>query len=256
LDTLLRVQRSLAARIGAVLVSALATLGLISSPPIDSASADTGSAAAAASQRRSGRCARLKPQAFLIRSNYLAGGSMSSAEVQRRVRLHNRALQYRAEKYGTLDGIGPQSANPHPVPFYLEHTTFMGLPLQVHRRIVPALRCVEADLRHSCGATPYQPKAVGGYRDHNTYRHGEVTNHLFGIAIDIDPELNPCCGCVDPWPDNPRCKMPAQSIFDRMAMPECWVRTFERHGFYWLGHDQLQDTMHFEFLGNPDRLAR
>ena len=41
-----------------------------------------------------------------------------------------------------------------------------------------------------------------------------------------------------------------------MAMPECWVHAFERFGFYWLGHDVLQDTMHFEFLGDPDRIVK
>jgi hypothetical protein len=34
------------------------------------------------------------------------------------------------------------------------------------------------------------------------------------------------------------------------------VHAFERYGFYWLGHDVLQDTMHFEFLGDPDRIVR
>jgi hypothetical protein len=41
-----------------------------------------------------------------------------------------------------------------------------------------------------------------------------------------------------------------------MAMPECWVHAFERFGFYWLGHDVLKDTMHFEFLGDPDKIVR
>lgn len=169
---------------------------------------------------------------------------------------HTKALRYRTEKYGYVDGYSPQGANPHPVSHYLEQTTFFELPIQIHRRITPALRCVENELRTACRSSPYQPKAIGGYRDYNSYRHGEVSNHLFGIAVDIDPLQNPCCGCVDPWPDNPRCQGAAQSIFKRMAMPECWVRVFERHGFYWLGHDQLQDTMHFEYLGNPDRLGR
>ena len=40
-----------------------------------------------------------------------------------------------------------------------------------------------------------------------------------------------------------------------MAMPKSWVDTFERFGFYWLGHDVLQDTMHFEFLGDPDKVT-
>ena len=40
-----------------------------------------------------------------------------------------------------------------------------------------------------------------------------------------------------------------------MAMPECWVHAFEKYGFYWLGNDQLQDTMHFEFLADPERIV-
>ena len=40
-----------------------------------------------------------------------------------------------------------------------------------------------------------------------------------------------------------------------MAMPKSWVAIFERFGFYWLGHDVLQDTMHFEFLGDPGKIA-
>ena len=82
-----------------------------------------------------------------------------------------------------------------------------------------------------------------GIRYKNTYRGGEVTNHIYGIAIDIDPAINTCCGCVPPWNDAPACKKPAKTEYDRMAMPECWVHAFERYGFYWLGHDTLRDTM-------------
>ena len=39
-----------------------------------------------------------------------------------------------------------------------------------------------------------------------------------------------------------------------MAMPKSWVEVFEKYGFYWLGHDVLQDTMHFEFLGEPEKI--
>lgn len=216
-------------------------------PGADDAWAQVRKASATESTTRAGdnrRCVRQKPQSFLIRSNYLRSPAV-----------HTRSLRYRVEEYGHLDGIGP-AANSHPVSYYLQRTTFLGLPIQVNRRIIPAMRCVEADLARSCRRTPYKAKAIGGYRDYNSYRQGEVTNHLFGIAIDIDPHDNPCCGCVDPWPDNPRCRGTVTSIYQRMAMPECWVKVFERHGFYWLGHDQLQDMMHFEFLGNPDRLGR
>ena len=83
-----------------------------------------------------------------------------------------------------------------------------------------------------------------------------MTNHIYGIAIDVDPDINTCCGCVPPWNDAPRCKRPAKTEYDRMVMPECWVHAFERYGFYWLGHDVLRDTMHFEFLGDPERISK
>jgi hypothetical protein len=83
-----------------------------------------------------------------------------------------------------------------------------------------------------------------------------VSNHLFGIAIDIDPDRNPCCGCVGAWPDHPACKGSVSTVYERTALPRCWVHAFERYGFYWLGRDrELRDTMHFEFLADPDRIT-
>jgi hypothetical protein len=124
----------------------------------------------------------------------------------------------------------------------------------VHKKIVPAIRCAEAEIKATCGATPYTPKVLSGIRDKNTYRAGEVTNHLWGIALDIDPALNSCCGCVKKWQQNPLCKKKAKEIWERMSMPKCWVDAFEKYGFYWLGHDVLRDTMHFEFLADPDQV--
>jgi len=78
---------------------------------------------------------------------------------------------------------------------------------------------------------------------------------MYGIAIDVDPKSNPCCGCVPPWNDHPLCRKKVDSEFERMTMPRCWVEVFERFGFYWLGRDErLRDTMHFEFLGDPEHI--
>jgi hypothetical protein len=202
---------------------------------------------------REGACVRQRPQSFLIRTNQLAKSDLPPAVSRTRASNHVRAVKYRLDEYGSIPGIGTSSSNPHSVSDQVERAQFMGHSLQVHKRIIAPLHCVEREIQHACRRAPYQPKAVGGYRDHNTYRGGEVSNHLFGIAVDIDPELNPCCGCVDPWPDNPRCRAQVRSVYERMAMPQCWVQSFEKYGFYWLGHDEMQDTMHFEFLGNPDR---
>jgi hypothetical protein len=132
----------------------------------------------------------------------------------------------------------------------------MGLPVQMHRKVVPALQCVEEEIKRSCADHPYKAQALAGIRFRNTYRGGEVTNHIYGIAIDVDPSLNSCCGCVKPWSSAPACQRPAKTEYDRMAMPECWVHAFERYGFYWLGHDVLRDTMHFEFLGDPEHILK
>ncbi|HTL11797.1 MAG TPA: hypothetical protein VL588_04885, partial [Bdellovibrionota bacterium] len=71
------------------------------------------------------------------------------------------------------------------------------------------------------------------------------------------------CGCVKPWSDVPACKgwlglteeQRLATVFRRARLPECWVRSFEYYGFYWLGWDRMEDTMHFEFLGKPEDIS-
>jgi hypothetical protein len=190
-------------------------------------------------------CNEQAPQDFLVRGNFrkTPGGN-------------ERAIQYRTDTYGYFKPFGRPGEGAQPPSASVVTTMFMGLPVRMHRKVVPALACVEAEIRQSCSATPYTPRGLAGIRFRNTYRGGEVTNHIFGIAIDIDPDANPCCHCVLPWSDAPICKRPSKTEYDRMALPECWVHAFERYGFYWLGHDTLQDTMHFEFLGDPERIVR
>jgi hypothetical protein len=84
---------------------------------------------------------------------------------------------------------------------------------------------------------------------------GEISNHLFGIAIDVDPSKNSCCDCTEKWRRNPFCKRKLP-VHERMVMPVCWVQVFTRYGFHWLGDDRTEDTMHFEFLGKPEVVER
>jgi len=203
----------------------------------------------AAAAKTHGKCAQQKPQQFLVRSTYVVKNNVLAA-------LHARSIRYRIENYGHVEGFGSADWNPHAPSYYAKATTFFGHSIRMHEKVVPALHCVEEELKRACGKTPYQPQAIGGFRDYNSYRGGEITNHLFGLAIDIDPEKNPCCRCVEPWPDHPACKGDSKTIYQRMAMPKCWVDTFEKYGFYWLGHDRLQDTMHFEFLGKPEKILK
>lgn len=195
-------------------------------------------------------CNEQAAQDFLIRANWFPKEDPKHGK-----ELFAKSLAYRTEKYGYFTGFGDRKLNAHPPSHYAKSTTFMGMTLTVNQRIIPALACVEAALKAAKVDGAYKPGASSGIRYKNTYRGGEISNHLYGIAIDIDPQRNTCCSCVDPWPDHPLCKKRVSSIFERMAMPRSWVVVFERYGFYWLGHDALQDTMHFEFLGDPDNVT-
>jgi hypothetical protein len=202
-------------------------------------------AAEAAAASSTSACNEQAPQDFLIRGNF------------RKVPTGNeRAIQYRTEQYGYFKGFGRAPHDAQAPSAQVVSTTFMGLPVRMHRKVVPALACVEKEIERACADHPYKPHALAGIRFRNTYRGGEVTNHAYGIAIDVDPDINTCCGCVKPWSDAPACKRAGKSEYDHMAMPECWVHAFELYGFYWLGHDVLRDTMHYEFLGDPDKIVK
>ena len=193
-------------------------------------------------------CRVQAPQKSLMRRSYHRNdGTLDMVK-------HSAAVRYLAERYGHVDNDATMRWSKQRAHSQAKLVRFMGLPISVHAKIAPALACVEKRIRQTCGAR-YTPRALGGFRAANTYRGVEISNHLFGIAIDIDPEKNPCCGCVDPWPSNPICKNTGD-IYKRTALPKCYVRAFERFGFDWLGHDELEDTMHFEFLGDPDRIRK
>lgn len=199
-------------------------------------------------------CREQAAQAFMIRGNWFPRTTDAEKAKEARKQLEE-SIKYRTEKYGYFEGFGNPKANAHPPKFYARSTTFMGLSVQVHEKIIPALKCVEAALNAGPAGAEYKPRAMGGIRFRNTYKGVEVSNHVYGIAIDIEPDKNTCCGCVAPWNDHPLCKQKNKTVWDRMVMPRSWVETFEKYGFYWLGHDVLQDTMHFEFLGDPDKIT-
>lgn len=191
-----------------------------------------------------------QPQKFLERRSYMHGRSID-------LKKHAAAVRYLAEHYGHVEDEATMRWNNQAARGQAKTVRFFGMPISIHAKIAPALAAVEKHLGKSCTGKQhrYRPRAIGGFRTVNTYRGGEISNHLFGIAVDIDPEQNPCCACVDPWPSNPVCRRPGP-VYRRTALPKCWIKGFERFGFDWLGHDMLEDTMHFEFLGDPDRITR
>lgn len=209
-------------------------------PPVDVAP-DAGNTA----------CVEQPAQPFLIRSFYVAGTPGHGAAQ------HRAAINYRTQHYGHFESFGDAELNAHPPMHYAVTARFMGLPVRVHRRIVPAIACVEREIARACADRPYRPSRLNGIRPANSFRGGELSNHVYGIALDIDAHRNPCCGCGAAFANHPACRRAAATPYSRMDMPECWVHAFERYGFYWLGRDRaLRDMMHFEFLGDPDRLPQ
>ena len=197
---------------------------------------------------RGGRCRQQKPQRFLMRSSYVKHGMIDPKS-------HERAVNYRLGQYGSVPGIATGGVGMQSVNSQTRRTTFFGLPITLHEKVIPALGCVEQRIVRHCTSPGqvYEPRSIGGLRTENTIRQGELSNHLFGIAIDIDPNRNPCCHCVKKWQTHPKCAKPAKTPYDRADLPRCWVQSFEAYGFYWLGLDSLEDTMHFEFLGDPQK---
>ncbi len=196
-------------------------------------------------------CLTQRPQDFLIRTNWFKRASAD--EILKGRELFQKAVTYRTEQYGYFRGFGKSSMNPHAPGHYSRKTTFFGHAIIMHQKVVPALKCVEKALRESGKDKEYKIGGIGGLRFHNTYHGGEVSNHVYGIAIDIDSDRNTCCGCVGDWNKHRLCRRKG-SVFNRTALPPSWVDTFENHGFYWLGHDPMEDTMHFEFLGDPEKV--
>lgn len=199
-------------------------------------------------------CNEQEPFEFMVRENYVRRSGISEEEAALRRERHEQHVRYRTENYGYVEGFGEREWNDSTPADNASYIEFMGERVRLNERIHPALRCVEQAIIEHCADVPYQPSRLSGLRTRNTFRGYEVSNHMYGIAIDIDPSHNTCCGCVGEWAEHPLCRREVESIFERMIMPECWVHQFERFGFYWLGHDELQDTMHFEFLSDPNRI--
>lgn len=107
--------------------------------------------------------------------------------------------------------------------------TFFGKSLQAHEKVVPCLKAVEAEIKAK-GLDDYKVRSIGGYHP----RPGEPLYffHMYGGAVDINPDTNPYCDC------------------DTHDIPDSWVKIFEKYGFFWGGNFRTtKDWMHFEWHG-------
>ena len=145
---------------------------------------------------------------------------------------------------------------------------FLGYgPIYLHELVMPYLSCVEADIEVSCPGyliNNIQDFMSGeNQKGRDSIRQFELncasnpkcsclldknrycSKHMFGIAIDINPEDNPLCESED--------------CIDQYDLPPCFIASFERYGFQWggrsFGSDYL-DYMHFDLAIDPIRFGK
>ena len=171
-----------------------------------------------------------EPQEFLKRSYYRYPGCKGK-ECSKR---HQAVHEYRTKNYGRFKKVGKAKWNDKTPKDYCQKTTFMGIKVTLNKRIIPAVKCVERELQTQCQECvkseeypneckknyPYKPKRLSGQRYRNSFKGSEVSNHVYGIALDMDPSKNTCCGCVAKWRAHPMCKKDLQ-VHERMIMPVC-----------------------------------
>lgn len=175
-----------------------------------------------------------------------------------------KMTKFRARHYGRIEDAPTTHAyNNASVSNSIVSDKFFGQEVKLHKKIVPALKCVERAINNECGGDLwYRPAWVSSYRSTATFP-AVISNHRFGIALDLEPmpknvsNGNPCCGpsCAVIWREHQICKnhdTTLDSPLNISRFNDCWVKAFEFYGFHWLVNDRLHDTMHFEFLGDPD----
>ena len=128
----------------------------------------------------------------------------------------------------------------------LTTVAFFDYAVTLHPKVAACLEAVERDLIDQ--GTTYRIKEIGSYREERADR--PYFFHQYGGAIDINPRTNP--QCLEDLDDGregvgntDRCGL------DRpYDLPDEWIETFERYGFYWGGNfSEGKDYMHFEWHG-------
>jgi hypothetical protein len=131
------------------------------------------------------------------------------------------------------------SYGPHPSREQVR-TSFLGLPVRVHRKVAPALERVAKRLatarEHDPSLRPFLRRLSGGFAERTIAGTDRLSAHAFGIAIDLDKSMS------DYW----RWQRKGPHRW-RNRIPQAIVDAFEAEGFIWGGRWYHYDTMHFEY---------
>jgi|GEM_PF-2979000 peptidoglycan hydrolase-like protein with peptidoglycan-binding domain len=151
-------------------------------------------------------------------------------------------------------GAGRLVAHPAALPLFegfLREVTAAGFRFSSYG--IYTFRCMSTTRRDCKGMTP-----------------ANLSNHAYGLALDVDPAKNPEQNVRDGADPTTGQYVSACGAAMKTSIPEWVVRSAQRWGLYWLGYpsrhrcrtasspssSSYRDPMHFEFRGTPDLAAR
>lgn len=112
-----------------------------------------------------------------------------------------------------------------------------GVSVRVHKRLLPALRIVEANLAAEASLNrSYRARSgdTHGWTPRTSVAHDGISFHAMGAAIDVNAGTNPY-------------RLDNVLITD---MPDWWIAAWEGAGMCWGGHwNTVKDAMHFSWTG-------
>lgn len=130
---------------------------------------------------------------------------------------------------------------------------YLGLRVSVHKRMVPALKRVEAKLYQLAETNEEVRKFISSIGSIDGYNWREIadspsrSNHSWGIAVDILPknwgQKNIYWNWISYWNK----KWMLIPLSRRWMPPHAVITVFEEEGFIWGGKWLLWDNMHFEY---------
>src|SRR5690349_1748837 len=101
-------------------------------------------------------CNEQTPQAFLVNAHFDSFNATGGTAREWK-QILDKAVRYRTEQYGYVKGFGKEAWNASTPTDQARVVTFFGVEVSLHRRIAPALACVETAIRAQCADHPYQP---------------------------------------------------------------------------------------------------
>jgi len=134
-------------------------------------------------------------------------------------------------------------SSPEEINRYLVDATFLGKNIRVNKTMIEDLKNAEREIKQT--ASDYQVSSIGGYNfRYNVNDSSTLSDHAFGLAIDINPEANPNM-------DRPAGSAERDPSACTHDIPDAFASAMERNNFFWgAKYASICDAMHFQYGGN------